>query len=129
MSLKNHLVNFFKGDVPFIDVWYYVQGNYRHKLFYSKFKFLIRGYIREQISFRIAVMNKECYNNGECIKCGCATTALQMCNKMCKGLCYPSMMNKDQWDYFKEIKLIYLDEWYWQLEGDELIRKKEHWFS
>ena len=63
MSLRNHLINFFKGNVSLKDIWYYIQGNYRHKLFYSRFKFLIRKYIREQIALRILVMNEECYNN------------------------------------------------------------------
>ena len=70
-------------------------------------------------------MNEECYNNGECIKCGCATTALQMCNKMCKGMCYPRMMNKWQWDYFTEFKIIRIDDFYWKLEGDKLIIEGE----
>ena len=78
MSLKNHLINFFKGNVPLKDVWYYIQGNYRYMLYYSKFRFLIRQHIRRQIALRILVMNEECYSNGECIKCGCATTPLQM---------------------------------------------------
>ena len=122
MSLRNHLINFFKGNVSLKDIWYYIQGNYRHKLFYSRFKFLIRKYIREQIALRILVMNEECYNNGECIRCGCATTALQMCNKMCKGECYPAMMNKDQWEYFTKAKFIHLGKFYWKLEGDKLVK-------
>ena len=129
MSLKNHLINLFRGNVSFRDVCYYIQGNYRHKLYYSRFKFLIRKHIKEQIALRITIMRKECYDNGECIKCGCATTALQMCNKMCEGQCYPSMMNKEQWDYFKEYKLIYLDNWYWEMKDKQLFKKQEHWFS
>ena len=124
MSLKNHLINLFKGNVSLKDVWYYIQGNYRYMLYYSKFRFLIRKHIRRQIALRILVMNEECYSNGECIKCGCATTALQMCNKACAGMCYPKMMNWYQWDYFNEFKIVNIDGWYWELKEDKLIKSK-----
>ena len=102
MSLKNHFTNFLKGNISLKDVWYYIQGNFRYKLFYSKkFNTLIRKHIKEQIDIRIKNMNQDCYDKGECIKCGCATTALQMCNKSCNGGCYPKMMNKKTWRDFK----------------------------
>lgn len=120
MSLKNHLVNFFKGNVELKDVYYYIQGNIRYKIYYSKFSFLIRRHILDQINFRISVMKKECYDNGECIMCGCATTALQMCNKKCDGECYPSMMNNKMWNKFKSGKLIKVKELSWRLIDGEL---------
>lgn len=129
MSLRNHLINLYRGNISFKDVWYYIQGSFRHRLFYSRFKFLIRGYIREQIALRIIAMRKECYDNGECIECGCSTTALQMCDKMCEGECYPTMMNKEQWKYFNEFKVIYIGDWYWRLKGTKLYKEKEYWFS
>ena len=46
-------------------------------------------------------MNKDCYNNGQCIRCGCMTTALQMANKKCEGNCYPPMMDRKKWKKFK----------------------------
>jgi hypothetical protein len=79
------------------DAWYYFQGNLRYKLFYSCFKFLLRLHIFEQICARIISMENDCYSNGECIMCGCKTTALQMCNKSCNKLCYPPMMSKKRW--------------------------------
>lgn len=84
------------------DTWYYIQGNIRYKLWYSKYSWLIRKHIREQIDMRIKSMNRECYNSGSCINCGCKTTHLQMCNKSCKGDCYPKMMNKKQWEEAKK---------------------------
>mgnify|MGYP003675236959 CR=1 FL=1 len=86
MSLKNHFTNFLKGNISLKDVWYYIQGNFRYKLFYSKkFNTLIRKHIKEQIDIRIKNMNQDCYDKGECIKCGC----------------YPKMMNKKTWRDFK----------------------------
>lgn len=94
-------ISSFKSLKDFKDIWYYVQGNVRYELYYSRFKFLIPKHILEQIDFRIEVMYPECLLSGFCIKCGCKTTALQMCNKSCEGDCYPEMMNKKEWKEFK----------------------------
>lgn len=86
------------------DIISYIQGNLRYKAYYSKnFKWLIRDHIREQIDFRIKVMDKECYDNGSCKLCGCSTTALQMADKACDKPCYPPMMCKTKWDAIKEL--------------------------
>ena len=85
-----------------LDAFYYLQGNYRYKLYYSKLRFLLRKHIREQIKFRIRIMDKECYDNGECKMCGCKTTALQMANKACDKPCYPPMMNSKEWEGFTQ---------------------------
>lgn len=81
--------------------WQWLIGWYRYHLYYSKFSFLIRKHIREQITWRIEVMDRECYTSGQCKKCGCATTALQMANRACKKPCYPDMMSKKKWKYYK----------------------------
>ena len=81
------------------DVAHYLIGNYRYKLYYSvRWGWLMRTHIRQQIEYRIQVMDRECYMAGECKMCGCATTALQMASKQCDKPCYPEMMNKGEWD-------------------------------
>lgn len=79
----------------------YLQGHIRYKLYYSYLKFLIPLHIREQIVYRINSMNKECYNQGSCIMCGCRTTHLQMANKSCDNPCYPAMVKKRTWNFWK----------------------------
>ncbi len=91
-----------KDKINITNIINYTVGNIRYKLYYSALKFIIRKHIREQIDFRIKFMKKECYENGECVLCGCATTALQMCNDSCEGTCYPPMMNKDEWRMFHQ---------------------------
>lgn len=87
------------------DIICYTQGHYRCFLFYkSILKWLIRKHIREQIAYRIDVMNPQCYSEGSCVMCGCTTTALQMCNKSCDGLCYPIMMSERQWYHYTKSK-------------------------
>ncbi len=99
MTFKQTIIHIWNNPK---DAWYYIQGNIRYKLWYSKYSWLIRKHIREQIDMRIKSMNRECYNSGSCIKCGCKTTHLQMCNKACEGNCYPGMMNKKDWEETKK---------------------------
>lgn len=100
-ELRNNINKILKGEQPLISIWYYIQGNYRYKVYYSKWrKFLMRKHIIQQIVFRMRVMNSECYNRGSCIKCGCMTTQLQMCDKPCEGLEYPPMLSRTEWSKF-----------------------------
>ena len=91
----------------------YIQGKLRYKLYYSNFVFLIRPHIREQIQARINSMDKQCYNEGQCKMCGCQTTALQMANKACYKPCYPSMLSKKKWNWFKKVKYATVDGILW----------------
>lgn len=93
---------------PIRDMMAYIQGNVRYKLYYSKWQCLIRKHIKEQIDFRIKVMDRECYNNGSCKICGCETTALQMANKPCDKPCYPRMYSKKVW---KEVGYVFHKLW------------------
>ena len=95
------------------NVYAYIQGNVRYKLYYSKLKWLIPNYIREQIDVRINSMNPQCYQLGSCIKCGCQTTHLQMANKACEGNCYPKMLNRRQWNYIKSGKFLPVNNEIW----------------
>ena len=45
----------------------YFIGHFRHKLYYSKFKFLLNKHIVEQFEWRVKAMNKVCYNQGSCV--------------------------------------------------------------
>lgn len=100
--LRKSIIEILKGERPLKDVIHYLVGNYRYKLYYSKYQFLLKKHIREQITERISVMNRECYYQGSCIMCGCETTALQMCNKSCEGNCYPPMMSRCKWNKIKK---------------------------
>lgn len=80
----------------------YIVGMTRYHLYYSKGKFLLPLHIVEQFEFRVKVMNRECYESGSCISCGCQTTALQFANKTCDNVCYPVMMGRSDWNKFKQ---------------------------
>ena len=92
-----------KEEVTLANVLYYIQGTIRYHFFYHKYlKKLIRLHIFEQITYRILVMDPECYAEGYCKMCGCNTTALQMADKPCNKPCYPKMMSKKDWGNFKK---------------------------
>jgi hypothetical protein len=105
MSMKAKILLVLKGRKPLVDVWFYVQGNFRYKLYYSRYKWLLRRHIREQIEFRIQRMKPECYESGSCVICGCETTKLQMANKSCDSACYPPMLKAGSWKHFKEVEM------------------------
>lgn len=114
-----------KAKVNLPNIIAYLVGNVRYRLYYSSFKYLIRKHVREQIDYRIKFMKKECYVNGTCIICGCATTALQMSNKACDSPCYPPMLNSWEWGRFKagcyyEYKGYYFHKGYESEEGEGL---------
>lgn len=97
----SYLKKLIKGEMSWNNVWYFIQGHVREKLYYSKFKFLIRKHIREQFEFRLEVMNKDCYNSGQCKICGCDIPALTLSDKSCEGNCYPKMKSKKNWEKVK----------------------------
>lgn len=103
----------------------YIIGWYRYFLYYKLNKKFIRPHILEQIDIRIKSMNQECYFRGSCIKCGCATTALQMANKSCDGLCYPKMLSRRKWKKFKEHNLRVIDDTLWIIKEDKFLKEEK----
>lgn len=117
----------FKGYYSLEDVIDYFRGMIRYRLWNSKYYFFIPLHIREQINFRIEVMDKDCFENGTCKLCGCMTTALQMANKACEKPCYPHMLNKKDWKSFKSNLAVYdiHTKLLWQLTRKGMLIKKE----
>jgi hypothetical protein len=85
----------------------FIQGNIRYHIYYKYkwLKWIVPDYIWDQIRFRLLVMDQECYDLGQCKKCGCETTKLQFANKSCDGKCYPPIMSKKQWNEFMKIQV------------------------
>lgn len=101
-----------KAKINLSNIIAYIQGHTREFLFYSKyFNKLLPLHIFEQINYRLFVMKKECYSNGECVHCGCSTPALQMANKSCDGICYPVMLDKTDWFIYKREYNIEFNYW------------------
>lgn len=106
-------MNLIKGKYSLAEVVDYFRAEFRYSIYYKyqKLSFLLRDHIKEQIDFRIDVMmDRECYEQGQCKICGCTTPDLQFTNASCKGNCYPPIMNKTQWKFFKEYAGHYSDE-------------------
>lgn len=91
-----------KKEINWENVKAYIQGKTRYYLYYSKrLKWLLPKHVFEQITYRIFVMDQDCYSLGSCQLCGCETPALQMADKACDKPCYPEMMTKEDWAYYK----------------------------
>lgn len=107
------------------DIISFFEGSYRYNLYYSTgiSRYLMRKHIREQIDFRISVMNPKCYEQGSCVICGCDTTALQMANKPCEGMEYPPLMTKERWHNFRnERVVVHLNSTSWHMYLGTLVR-------
>lgn len=110
-TMLSYLKKLIKGEITLIDIFYYVQGHTREYLYYSKYKWLkyiIRKHIREQFEWRLKVMDQECYSSGQCKICGCSIPALTFCDKKCHKPCYPKMLSRFEWEWYKfynDIKL------------------------
>ena len=114
MSLKKNVKMIVTRQRPIIDVWHYMIGNYRFKLYYSRlWRFLLKKHIYEQITLRLTWMNQTCYNRGSCVKCGCDVPQLQMCSKSCDAKCYPKMLNRKDWGSFKGGRVLIQDKDIW----------------
>jgi hypothetical protein len=101
-----------KAKITLANIKAYLQGHIREWLFYNKrLNFLLPLHIFEQINYRIFVMNKECFSNGECVHCGCTTPALQMADKTCEGNCYPDIMDATDWEIHKRVSNIEFRYW------------------
>jgi hypothetical protein len=129
MIPMNKLTQILTGKRSISDVWHYILGNYRYKLYYStkeNIRRLMRTHIREQIDFRIKMMDSQCYYDGSCKLCGCETTALQMANKSCDKPCYPKMISKTKWIHFNQRgrSLLYEHERIWMSSIDIETGKK-----
>lgn len=101
------------------NIYAFITGNIRYKLYYSKYKKLIRPHILAQIDFRISVMDQTCYKTGSCKMCGCATTALQMASKSCDKPCYPPFMSAKKWAEFIAGRLVRIHGNMWRIASRE----------
>ncbi len=116
-----------KAEITLKNIWAYIQGNIRYRLYYSNYTFLIKlipKYIREQIRCRIISMDQGCLMRGRCKLCGCQTTALQMADKACDKPCYPAMLSRKKWDRILKGKITYCVETdtHWKLENNKFIK-------
>ena len=117
-DLKSY-INYLKG-VSLQDMWYYNQGMYR-MLCYQKAPYLLRTHILEQYHERL-VAAEECLNLGKCKMCQCSTPELFFADKPCSlskltlanrktlygttEICYGQMLNKKQYNNFKNKKYV-----------------------
>lgn len=87
-------------DINWINIKSFIQGETR--VFLLKYApSLVRKHIKEQYEWRLIKANPECLKQGQCVYCSCKTPDVQLANKPCWSGCYPPMMNKVHWNWFK----------------------------
>jgi len=111
-TILKYFIKWIKGEIPRVDAWYFIQGHCRQTLYYS-YPALLRKHIKEQIEWRMLVVDKECWNSGQCKICGCSQPALLMCDKPCDKPCYFPMLNKGEWKFFKQFKAVIKKGYYY----------------
>lgn len=63
---------------------------------------LVRTHIREQFEYRKIKANPDCHSLGKCVNCGCLVPDVFMADKPCDAGCYPPMMDKKSWQWWKQ---------------------------
>jgi hypothetical protein len=113
-----------KSKITLKNIYYYLQGNIRYKIFYAKKGFWscfkLKKHIAKQIASRINSMDRECWATGQCKICECQTTQLQMCNKACDKPCYPAMLSKYEWEVLIKTGVTLDGEW--ALKNNKFIK-------
>lgn len=90
-------------DITISNVWAYIQGTGRKRLNeINPDIFNSPQHIQEQIVWREVIANEACYNKGKCIHCKCKMPDKLYSDKQCTGGCYPTLMNEDKWNRFKQ---------------------------
>lgn len=113
-----HWKKLITGKYSVAEVVDFFRAELRYFIYYKYYDldWLMQDHIREQIDFRIDIMmDRKCYNDGQCKVCGCTTPDLQFTNASCKGHCYPCIVDKKTWKQFKDagvIKERYGNEFY-----------------
>lgn len=79
----------------------FIEGSWNKFKSHSKF-LTLDEHIKEQAVYR-AILCKDCYNNGHCLHCGCATPDMFFApNKVDHQKKWDKMLGKDEWEKFKE---------------------------
>ena len=86
------------------NVWAYIQGTGRKKLSEVNPEiFNSPRHIQEQIVWREVIMNKTCFDNGQCVPCKCKVPDTLYSDRDCEGGCYPAIMDRHTWENFKQV--------------------------
>ena len=92
-----------KAKINLKNIKGYLQAHYRQAL--DELDYL-EPHIKEQAEFRlwrVEEKSPECYKNNICTHCGCEVSSKVFEDRACSAnWCYGEMLNKEQWEFFKE---------------------------
>lgn len=87
------------------NVWAVIQAWFRQKR-RSLDGFDLPDHLYEQIIWRrtrVIERSPVCWEENQCVVCGCEVIGKTMEDRGCDGGCYPEMMPKDKWKAYKEL--------------------------
>lgn len=117
LTLWNFFPYLFQGKITWHRIKSYFKGNIR-LIKYEKLPWTIK----EQFYYRITRMNPSCLQNKQC-PCECPFPAKQLDDDSCELNCYPIMLSPSDWELFKEVKSIDIEQV--TLDAKEIIKKIE----
>lgn len=101
-----------KNKITYKDILNFIEGNSR--MFLSN---LQPKHIKEQVSYRLLLCEKDCKKLGKCIKCGCSYPNRVYSSNSCNIERFPDIMNDREWEKFKHENNI--DEQHISPEGED----------
>lgn len=93
------MISKFLRKLTIKNVFNFTQGEIR--MFLHRYG-LLRKHIAEQFEFRSIKANPDCHSLGKCVECGCKVPDVFMADKPCDAGCYPPMMSKTHWTWWKK---------------------------
>lgn len=93
------------------NIWAVIQAKFRKIKAKAENSLELPGYLYEQIIWRrtqVQDVSPVCWDDGNCIICGCNTVEKTMEDRPCEGSCYPKMMSKEKWEEYKKLMEIKL---------------------
>jgi hypothetical protein len=105
------------------NAWYYISGNVRSYLYYNNLFFLLSENTIFQFLFRLQVMDKKCYDTGQCY-CSCSVPEMQFSNKRCEKDCYPPFMSHNNFVKFQSGESIIINNIKWTYENGKVRREE-----
>lgn len=87
-----------KAKINLPNIKGYLQAHYRETL--NELGFL-EEHVYEQWIYRIGVMSEDCLYNKMC-PCECEVPSKQLEDRACDLHCYRDMLNKEEWEEYKQ---------------------------
>jgi hypothetical protein len=95
-----------KKKITFGNIWSFIQGTSR--AYYDKLIGL-PGHLQEQVTWRLSQCD-DCIADGACQVCACPPLKKAFATKTCNVHRFPDLMEKQEWEQYKRVRGIAINE-------------------